>query len=153
MGLTVFPAPSAASKTPVKFTLLSGTSYTVPAGVSTLLVTLYGGGGSSGRENGNNGNSGGTTTMTGATSAVGGHGGGAGSRNTDATASTGQGASAPGSWNNGSPFVGKGADSGGISSIINTTPGASIAYEIGAGGTVANAGAGGNGKIDIEYWV
>jgi hypothetical protein len=44
MGSTVFPAPSAASKTMFRTTLTSGTSYTVPAGVTYLNVTLVGGG-------------------------------------------------------------------------------------------------------------
>ena len=45
MGSTVFPAPSAGGKTMFRTTLTSGTSYTVPAGVTYLNVTLYGGGG------------------------------------------------------------------------------------------------------------
>jgi hypothetical protein len=46
MGLSVFPAPAAASKTMFRTTLMSGTSYTVPANVTYLNVTLVGGGGS-----------------------------------------------------------------------------------------------------------
>jgi hypothetical protein len=45
MGISVIPAPSAASKTMFRTTLTSGTSYTVPAGVTYLNVTLVGGGG------------------------------------------------------------------------------------------------------------
>lgn len=45
MGISVIPAPSAASKTMYRTTLLSGTSYTVPAGVTYLNVTLVGAGG------------------------------------------------------------------------------------------------------------
>ena len=45
MGIAVIPAPSAASKTMFRTTLTSGTSYTVPAGVTYLNVTLLGGGG------------------------------------------------------------------------------------------------------------
>jgi hypothetical protein len=46
MGQTVFPVPVASGgKTMYRTTLLSGTSYTVPAGVTYLNVTLMGGGG------------------------------------------------------------------------------------------------------------
>tara|TARA_R110000868_G_C10453001_1_gene726574 strand:- start:16 stop:492 length:477 start_codon:yes stop_codon:yes gene_type:complete len=48
MGQSVFPAPAAASKTMFRTTLTSGTSYTVPAGVTYLNVTLVGGGGGGG---------------------------------------------------------------------------------------------------------
>jgi hypothetical protein len=44
MGIQTIPAP-AAGKTAFRTTLTSGTSYTVPAGVSYLNVTLVGGGG------------------------------------------------------------------------------------------------------------
>jgi hypothetical protein len=158
MGIATFPAPSAASKTMYRTTLTSGTSWTVPAGVTYVNVTLYGGGG----------------------------GGGNGGGNTGQTALDGK----PGQQ---------------ISSIVNTTPGSSISYAIGAGGpnnsgtlggtttftgatsatggacgssgnnsqgsAVGTSAAGGNnnggggggnfiggntggaGKIDIEYWV
>ena len=87
MGISVFPAPSAASKTMFRTTLISGTSYTVPAGVTYLNVTLVGGGG----------------------------GGGWASSSTGVTANSGYGGQV-------------------ISSIVTTTPGASISYAIGAGG-------------------
>ncbi len=82
--------------------LTSGTSWTVPAGVTFVNVTLYGGGG----------------------------GGGAG-------AST-------------QPFYeqpSKGLGGQVVSSTLTTTPGASIAYAIGAGGTggTVPSGAGGTG--------
>ena len=48
MGISVIPAPSAGGKTAYRTTLTSGTSYTVPAGVTYLNVTLYGGGGGAG---------------------------------------------------------------------------------------------------------
>ena len=59
MGISVFPAPSAGGKTLKKITLTSGTSYTVPAGVTEMNVILYGGGGG-GSGNGNYGAVGGT---------------------------------------------------------------------------------------------
>ena len=48
MGSAVFPAPSAGGKTMFRTTLTSGSSYTVPAGVTYLNVTLVGGGGGAG---------------------------------------------------------------------------------------------------------
>jgi hypothetical protein len=97
MGIAVFPAPAAGGKTAFRLTLTSGSSWTVPAGVTYVNVLLYGGGGA---------------------------GGGAG---TNVYAQSGN----PGQV---------------IASTLNTTPGASINYAIGAGGTAATAGAaGGNG--------
>jgi hypothetical protein len=98
MASTVFPA---ISKTRYVTTLTSGTSYTVPAGVTYVNVTLIGGGG-----------------------------GGSGSGGT-------------------SPYPTGVEGRGGqiVESNLATTPGASIAYAIGAGGTAAatsNSG-GGNG--------
>jgi hypothetical protein len=48
MGQSVFPAASAASKTRYVETLTSGTSWTVPAGVTYVNATLVGGGGGGG---------------------------------------------------------------------------------------------------------
>jgi len=48
MGQSVFPAPSAASKTRYVETLSSGTSWTVPAGVTYVNATLIGAGGGGG---------------------------------------------------------------------------------------------------------
>jgi len=48
MASTVFPAASAAAKTQFRTTLTTGTSYTVPANVTYLNVTLVGGGGGGG---------------------------------------------------------------------------------------------------------
>jgi hypothetical protein len=100
MASTVFPA---ISKTMFCTTLTSGTSYTVPAGVTYLNVTLAGGG----------------------------QGGG--------TGAAGSGYPAP------SGITGTGGQV--ISSTLSTTPGASIAYAIGAGGTGAsnNGSQGGSG--------
>lgn len=188
MGISVFPAASAAGKTRFQTTLTSGTSYTVPAGVNYLVVTTVGGGGGSGGMAGgfygpssNSGGSGGTTTFTGATSAGGGSGGGGlggvnsqpgfisnfGCSGTPGAANTGQGAR-PGSvasnLNNGpdvnywSYTSGWGADGATVTSIVNTSPGATINYSIGAGGnqgngTAGNGANGGSGRIEIEYWV
>jgi hypothetical protein len=163
MGSTVFPAPSAASKTMFRTTLTSGTSYTVPAGVTYLNVTLYGGGGSGGTYNSVNGNTGGTTTFTGATSAPGGVGGaGISGGNTmnglAAQANSSQGGQVGQYISSVTMFRGQQGYNGSvISSTLSVTPGASISYAIGAGGASApgsaDSGAGGSGKIDIEYWV
>ena len=55
MGLSVFPAPSAASKTRKIETLTSGTSWTVPTNVTYVNVKLFGGGGGSEANFGANG--------------------------------------------------------------------------------------------------
>jgi len=91
MGQSVFPAPSAASKTRYVVTLLSGTSWTVPAGCLYVNAKLSGAGG----------------------------GGAVGYGN--ASGLTG--------------YVGQQ-----IITNVTTTPGASITYAIGAGGTSAAAG-------------
>jgi len=168
MGIQTFPAP-AAGKTAYRTTLTSGTSWTVPAGVTYVNVTLYGGGGGGGGT-GNSGSSaqagtGGTTTFTGATSATGGIGGKKFDRNLSDTGinaavnsgNAGIGAMYATSQDN-SQFFGMIGEAGNfVSSTVSTTPGASITYAIGAGGTAgsgdrANGGAGGSGKIDVEYW-
>jgi len=145
MASTVFPAASAASKTRYVVTLLSGTSYTVPAGCLYVNATLIGGGGNGGNSGsaviGNKGlggqiitsnvattpgntiayaiaAAGGTTTFTGATSAVNGNGG----------KSTSAGDGSIGT-------AGASADNGGDGALNGT------------------GGVGGQGKIELEYWV
>jgi hypothetical protein len=166
MGIAVIPAPSAASKTMFRTTLTSGTSYTVPAGVTYLNVTLYGGGGGGtgfSTDSASPSGTGGTTTFTGATSATGGIGtlnmysNGQGD-GTSAQANSAQGGMGFTRTDSGAGrIVGtKGADGSVISSTLSVTPGASIAYGIGAGGgstaNSVNGGTGGSGKIDVEYW-
>jgi len=99
MGISVFPAPVASSKTRFVVTLTTGTSWTVPAGVTYVNAKLFGGGG-----------------------------GGGGATGTPALADDGKSGQV-------------------IESNVATTPGASIAYAIGAGGTggAASNGPGGNG--------
>lgn len=175
MASTVFPA-AAAGKTSYLVSLTSGSSYTVPAGVTYLNVTLYGGGGGGGGASGNftSGNTlatvGGTTSFTGATSALGGtlginmaaqqdtkvfgRDGSAGAAN------TGKGGKAAFVCMANQVSIGCDAADGQIvSSTLAVTPGASISYAIGAGGTGGfpnpgnTGGAGGSGRIDIEYWL
>ena len=93
MGYSVFPAPAAGSKTRYVTTLTSGTSWTVPTGVTYVNATLVGGSG----------------------------GGGAG-------------ANFPGKDGHGGKL---------ITTKVDTTPGASITYAIGAGGTAGAIGSSG----------
>jgi hypothetical protein len=182
MALTTFPAPSS-GKTKSFLSLTSGTSWTVPTGVTSVNVTLIGGGGGSGAVcAGSNtsigdGGAGGTTTFTGATSAVGGNGGIRGKGQTGNGQNNGTGYLAAASVNNtgkgalggyavvisgnfpGLGIAAKAGDGQIVTSNLSTTPGASIAYAIGAGGTAgvntngdAAGRAGGSGRIDIEYW-
>lgn len=99
MAVNVFPAPVASSKTRRALTFLSGTSWTVPADVTFVNVTLVGGGG------------GGSGASTGNPSTLG--------------------------------VNGRGGQV--ISSTLSTTPGASITYAIGAGGSAAGGSNSGGG--------
>jgi hypothetical protein len=151
MGIALYPVPSGAKEL-TTITLTSGTSWTVPSGVTFINACLTGGAGSTGGSNGSSGAQGGTTTMTGATSAVGGPGSNPGSA-TSVAAAYNDGGVKPGGWGNGSPGIGSGGNGYSLWSSFATTPGASISYAIGAGGTSSNNHAvGGAGKIDIEYW-
>lgn len=162
--------PAAAGKTRFALSLISGTSWTVPAGVTYVNVTLFGGGGggcgsvgvSTG---GGNGGTGGTTTFTGATSATGGLGanatarlgyagftstaaGIAGSANTGNGGSNAMGIEYTSASNT---FSGNWSTTGGqsgqiVSSTLATTPSASITYAIGGGGSAGTAGTGGSGQ-------
>jgi hypothetical protein len=104
MGVSVFPVPASGGGGYKRYvvTLTSGTSWTVPAGVTNINATLQGGGG------------GGPTTLS-------------------SSLIQGAGDGRPGQMK---------------TTNFNTTPGASIAYTIGAGGVGgstygANPGAGG----------
>jgi hypothetical protein len=164
MGLSVFPAPSG-GKTMFRTTLTSGTSYTVPAGVNYLNVTLVGGGGGGG---------GGSFTSPFYEQPIKGLGG----QIISSTLSVTPGASivyaigAGGSAGPNGMSVGAGgtggtttftgatsASGGGGGKGANASGGqGGTAYQ-GAdnggnpGGQQQNGGAGGSGKIDIEYWL
>ena len=90
MGVNTFPAPSG-GKTSYSLTLLSGTSWTVPAGVTYVNVQLFGAGGGGG-----------------------------------------------GCVSTASQVAYPGMPGQAISSTLATTPGASITYAIGAGGSAGN---------------
>jgi len=159
MGLSVFPAPVAASKTRYAVTLTSGTSWTVPAGVTYVNAFLMGGGGAGGGcgttsyERGIDGSGGATTwttvnTTPGAaiTYAIG--AGGTGAANTPGTAggtTTFTGATSAAGGTGG----GKGNGNAGTAGSIANNGGR------GAGQTGGNniGGAGGAGKIELEYWL
>ena len=161
MASTVFPAP-AAGKTRRTLTLTSGTSWTVPASVDFVNVTLVGGGGGGG---GNGGSPGyfpqdGTpgqvilstlTTTPGAsiTYAIGAGGsggtGGSGSAGgtttfTGATSATG-GNGGAGANNNLAGATGT------VSRATNHGSGS------GQGSGTASGGTGGSGYIEVEYWI
>ena len=185
MGFQSFPVSSgSASKTARKLTLTGGSSWTVPAGVTYVNVTCVGGGGGgggatlrSGYGSAGSGGTGGTTSFSGADDAGGGSGGASHSydsgdfatqsfRNGPATSASGSGRGAgAGSQyrtnSSGTNFSqgGFGGDGAVISSTVSTTPGASISYSVGGGGSAGTATTGGisgiagaSGRIDIEYW-
>lgn len=178
MAVSQIPEPST-SKTRYMISLTSGTSWTVPSGVTRVNVVLVGGGGGGGGagSTGGTGGTGGTTTFTGATSASGGGGGNGAicqgvSQNSTAgtagTAAVGSGGMGGVNYYQTGPSSGyvllcsnanQGHPGQQVASSVATTPGASISYAIGAGGTGGTAingisgGAGGSGRIDIEYYV
>ena len=160
MGLSVFPAPSAASKTAFRTTLTSGTSWTVPAGVTYVNVTLYGGGGgSAGTWSGNTigGLSGSVVSSTlsctpgasityaiGAGGAGGASGGTAGSAG-GTTTFTGATSAAGGGAGRTAQFPGPaGPDYRGAGNAPSPVGGTNTASYTGP--------AGGSGCIEIEYW-
>jgi hypothetical protein len=168
MGLSVFPAPSAASKTRFMTTLTSGTTWTVPTGVTYVNVTLVGGGGGGGCSGGTDINASNgypgecissiVTTTPGATIsyAIGAGGGGGGWNNTT-------GAS-PGGTGGTTTFTGATSATGGnlgrdidsdrttTSAKVSWANNGGQAVPSGGGSQVKTAGAGGNGFINIEYW-
>jgi hypothetical protein len=168
MGLSVFPAPSAASKTRFMTTLTSGTTWTVPTGVTYVNVTLVGGGGGGGATgnatvNASNGYPGEcissiVTTTPGATISYAiGAGGGGGTWTPNVGA-------APGGTGGTTTFTGATSATGGnlgrdIDSASTTTSAkvswannGGQAVPSGGGSVVKTAGAGGDGFINIEYW-
>lgn len=163
MGISVFPAPSAASKTMYRTTLTSGTSYTVPAGVTYLNVTLVGGGGGAGGTTaagyvGSAGMPGNVVSST--LSAT------AGASISYAIGAGGAGSAGGNSGNNGATggtttFTGATSATGGLGGRANNAAfdGAtgSVGFATNGGGqTGQNAaqagGTGGAGFITVEYW-
>lgn len=159
------------SKTPRRLTLTSGSSWTVPAGVTFVNVTLRGGGGGGhktvfqqaayvmgtpqGRGNGGQIVSSTVTTTPGASISYSIGGGGAGGTVNGSAGGTG----------GTTTFVGATSAAGGLGSPGDNTGSAGTAYLsanngggngsliAGISNTDKNGGAGGSGSIDIEYWV
>ena len=163
MGISVFPLPSAASKTRYVETLTSGTSWTVPAGVTYVNATLVGGSGGGGYSAGiSNGGSVGspgaggqiittkvdTTPGNSVAYGIGGAGaagtggnGGAGGNTTFTGATTANGGGGGGRSDFGTGAVGTAYGLSGTG---------------GSGGTGVNntaGAAGGIGCIILEYWL
>jgi hypothetical protein len=165
MASTVFPAASAAAKTQFRTTLTSGTSYTVPANVTYLNVTLVGGGGGgAGVSNttssyGNNGCPGQSISSTLSATAgnsiayaigAGGAGGSSGGANNGSSGGTTTftGATSATGGTGGRSFQSAGLV-GTAGSYANN--GGQGAGENG-GGSGNPGGTGGAGAIYIEYW-
>jgi hypothetical protein len=159
MGISIFPAPSAASKTRFVTTLTSGTSWTVPAGCLYVNATLVGGGGSGGSTSttifGLRGGGGqivvsNVATTPGASIAYAIGAGGA------SVAAGGVNGNAGGT----TTFTGATSAAGGALGARNSGNGAPGTEGISANnysdslsGAGAVPGAGGAGKIELEYWV
>jgi hypothetical protein len=131
MGISVFPIPSAGSKTAFNTTLTSGSSWTVPAGVNYINVTTVGGGG------------GGGTSRDNAIKMIGGYG--LGGQVMHSTLNTTPGA-------NINYSIGAGGNAGTVS--FNNSNGGYNANNAGSGGTTtftgatSAAGGGGSGSFD-----
>ena len=147
------PVAAASSKTMFRTTLTSGTSYTVPAGVTYLNVTLVGGGGGGGQAYGSGFNAmdgRGGQVMSSTLSAT------AGASITYAIGAGGAAASGSGGTTTftgaTSASGGQRGDGGGTGGGVGTS---TIAAANGGGaGTPNNAvgAAGGAGCIYVEYW-
>jgi hypothetical protein len=164
MAQSVFPAPSAASKTRKVESLYSGTSWTVPANVTYVNATLIGGGGGGGTANDSNG----SLSFTGST--------GFGGQITQTTVATTPAASI--TYAIGAGGTGSGTGDGGNGGSTTFTGATTAVGGLGAkdpggvtaggrDGLVATNGAafqasanryttggnGGSGAIILEYWV
>lgn len=153
------PVAAASSKTMFRTTLTSGTSYTVPAGVTYLNVTTVGGGGG-----------GAPTAVDSTATAVSGRGGSMVSSTLSATAGAtityaiGAGGAAGTGANTGgtggtTTFTGATSASGGNGgAYLNNSGTAGPNYRGAdnggnpAGGNTNSGGAGGSGCIIVEYW-
>lgn len=160
MAIQTFPAASA-GKTMFRTTLTSGTSYTVPAGVTYLNVTLMGGGGAGSRgkqfAEGSYSTSAGypgqivssTLAVTGGASIA--YAIGAGGTPANPNGGTGGTTTFTGAT---SAVGGAGGVGGSTSSAANAGTAATFATNFGLPSNIesAAAGTGGAGCIYIEYW-
>jgi len=149
MGATTFPATT--SKTRFALTLTSGSSWTVPTGVTYVNVTLQGGGSGSYQSTSANGSPDGRpgqmvsstlATTPGASIAY-----GIGAGGTGGSSSTPSGAGGT------TTFTGATSATGGAGSASSVGT-AQAGFSNGGASTLATGGyAGGAGKIEVEYWV
>lgn len=158
MGIATFPAPSAASKTRYVVTLTSGTSWTVPAGVTYVNAKLVGGGGGGseqGNYNSNDGSSanpgcGGeivesnvsTTPGSSISYAIGAGSGGDGGTTTFTGATSALG----GKGGGGGSFNGRAG-----TNYLSASNGGNSAFAW--SGNNRSGGSGGSGCIILEYWI
>jgi hypothetical protein len=159
MGIQTLPAPSG-GKTMFRTTLTSGTSYTVPAGVTYLNVTLMGGGGGGGRGSQFNNDelkaNGLPGEMISSTLSVTGGASIAYAIGAGGTGGTGTIAGTGGT----TTFTGATSASGGLGGVGTNAQvvgragtAATYATNYGMAGTAdGNGGAGGAGCIYVEYW-
>ena len=153
MGATVVPAASAAGKTRFALTLTSGTSWTVPTGVTYVNVQLQGGGAGSYASGGTNvsiaGNAG---QMISSTLAV-----TAGASISYAIGAGGAGGSSSSSAVTGGTTTFTGATSALGGTVGSTGNGSNGTDQAGFpnGATIASSAGktGGAGKIEVEYWL
>jgi len=148
MGSTTIPAIT--SKTRFVLTLTSGTSWTVPAGVTYVNVTLQGGGAgvyaSSTANNSPDGRPGQMVSSTLTTTP------GASIAYAIGAGGTGGGTSTPSGAGGTTSFTGATSAAGGAgsSSYVGT---AQAGFNNGGPQSSGTAYAGGAGRIDVEYWV
>lgn len=160
MGIATFPAPSAASKTRYVVTLTSGTSWTVPAGVTYVNAKLVGGGGGGSSQGNYNSNDGAAANA--------GHGGEIVESNVSTTPGNSInyaiGAGGGGESQGGtttftgatSALGGRGQSSGSFNGPAGTnylsgSNGGSSAFAW--SGNNRSGGSGGSGCIILEYWI
>tara|TARA_R110000822_G_scaffold55447_1_gene140950 strand:- start:461 stop:910 length:450 start_codon:yes stop_codon:yes gene_type:complete len=148
MGVSVFPAASAASKTRYVTTLTSGTSYTVPAGVTYVNATLFGGGGGGQRDLPGSTGTGGQVITTNVSTTPG---------NSIAYAIGAGGTGTGGAGNVGGTTTFAGATSavggsGAGAATASSTGVVGFSASNGGQSAASTGGTGGAGKIEIEYW-
>ncbi len=141
MGISVFPVPSAASKTMFRTTLTSGTSYTVPAGVTYLNVTLCGGGGGGDSGNAWFGRGGQVVTSTLSVTA-----------GASIAYAIGAGATTQNATGGSTTFTGAATASGGTGNQQTAVTIRNYSSNGGIGNYTSALVGGGSGQIDIEYW-
>ncbi len=148
----------------------SNGTFTVPAGITKIRVSVAGAGGGGGDYTGSNGNDGGNSTFGGTIVGAGGlggargdygldrngnmHGGGSGGNITIIGAGGAGGPGRPTYQTNADPVdaTGQTGGNGGLTiSDLTVTPGASFAVVVGAGGAASGGSPGANGYVIVEW--